>query len=193
MDAIVKAQTAANGFGEKMADILATRDLPVTTDEEKEFAAMGVRFVKDEYEQADGLRRVLVDPLNKHVRDVNDMFRPYREACLEAERVLKNRIAGYVEQKRLENDRAVEKAAAAATAEQAESALSLVRTVEMPSGTSMSYRWVATITDEALLPREYLTPSMDKILRAVRDSDGAVQIPGVSVHQEPVVSSRRTR
>jgi hypothetical protein len=51
--------------------------------------------------------------------------------------------------------------------------------------------WVATVKDASLIPRQYLMPDMPRILDAVRASDGRVEIPGISVHQEPVVSSRR--
>jgi hypothetical protein len=190
MDAIVQARAAVSDVDGDAITLI--RDLPVTTDEEQEFAAKGLRIVKEWHAELEEKRTAITKPMNQALRGVNDLFRPMKTALEEAERVVKRKIAGYLEQKRADNDRAVTEAAAAATAEQAEYALSLVKIVEMPSGTSIRYQWVAVIEDESLLPREYLTPSMAKIVDAVRASDGAIKIPGVSVHQEPIVSSRRS-
>lgn len=189
MEAIVQARTAVSDVDQDAITLI--RDLPITTDDEQEFAARGLRLVKEWHAELEDKRTAITKPMNQALREVNDLFRPMQTALKETERIVKARIADYFENKRRANDEAVRAAAQAATPKQAEYALSLVKTVEMPSGTSMRYMWVATITDASLLPREYLMPNMDKILQAVRASDGRAEIPGVAVSQEPVVSSRR--
>jgi cell division septation protein DedD len=191
VEAIVQAKNAVSGFGEMVEYIREIRDLPITNDEEKEFAAEGLRLVKEEYRMVEAQRKKLTEPLNGVVKEINDMLRPDREACLEAERAVKQKIAGYLEQKQLDNERALQAAASAATPAQAQTALATVSQVEAPRGVSVRYMWVATVTDASLIPREYLMPDMPRILDAVRASDGKVEIPGINIHQEPSVSSRR--
>jgi hypothetical protein len=191
MEAIVQAKTASTEFDANRDALDLTRDLPVTSDEEKEFAAEGLRWVKEQHAELEERRTAITKPLNAALREINNLFRPMKTALEDAERVLKKRIAGYLEQKQIDNVRAIEAAASAATAAQAETALARVESVEAPQGVSIRYRWVFTIDDADLIPREYLEPSMVKIGRAVQESDGKVQIPGISVRQEPIVTSRR--
>lgn len=189
MDAIVQARAAVSDVDGDAITMI--RDLPVTTDEEQEFAAEGLRIVKQWHAELEEKRTAITKPMNQALRGVNDLFRPMKTALEEAEQVVKRRIAGYLEQKRADNDRAVAEAAAAATSVQAEQALAAVQVAEPPRGVSIRYQWVAVVEDASLIPREYLTPNMARIVDAVRASDGAIQIPGVSVRQEPIVSSRR--
>src|SRR6266545_2517373 len=191
MEAIVLAKTATTEFESNRDALQMTRDLPITCDLDQEFAAEGLRWVKEQLNTIEAKRTAITKPLNAALKQVNDMFRPMKTALEDAEKTLKRRIAGYLEQKQLDNDRAIATAAAAATPVEASTALAAVSHVEAPRGVSIRYMWVATVTDASLIPRQFLMPDMAKIVDAVRNSDGKIQIPGISVHQEPIVSSRR--
>jgi hypothetical protein len=191
VEAIVQAQTAATDFESNRDALTMTRNLPITNDEEKEFAAEGLRWVKAQHAELEEQRTAITKPLNVALREINNLFRPMKSALEDAERVLKTKIAHYLEKKQLDNERAIEAAASAATPAQAQTALATVSQVEAPRGVSVRYMWVATVKDASLIPREYLMPDMPRILDAVRASDGKVEIPGISIHQEPVVSSRK--
>jgi hypothetical protein len=191
MDAIVQAQTASTEFDANRDALDLTRDLPVTCDEEKEFAAEGLRWVKEQHASLEERRTAITKPLNAALREINNLFRPMKTALEDAERVLKKRIAGYLAEREAQNLRAIQAAAAAETSVQAELALATVARAELPRGISQRFVWVFEIADAAMVPREYLTPDMVKIGVAVRDSDGKAEIPGVVVRRETILASRR--
>lgn len=193
MEAIVLAKAATEKFAENNDAITMIRDLPVTNDAEASFASEGVQQLKEWYAELEKERTSITKPINEGLRRLNDHFRPMKTALEEAERAVKARIAGYLADKQRRNTAAIEAAAAAATAEQAERALATVSPVEAPRGTSVRYQWVAEIVDASLLPREYMTPDMYKIVDAVRASDGQVHIPGVVVRKEQVIASLSRR
>jgi hypothetical protein len=191
MDAIVQARTAVSAVDQDAITLI--RDLPVRNAEEKEFAAEGLRLVKAWHAALEEQRTAITGPMNQSLRGVNDLFRPMKTALEEAERTVKRRIAGYLEQCERDNLAAIQAAAVAPSAEQAEDALALVEAAAPPAGVSIRYQWVFEVVDANLLPREYLEPAMWKIGRAVRDSDGTIEIPGITVRQEPIVTSRKIR
>jgi hypothetical protein len=191
MDAIVQARVAISAFDADTRDYLTmVSEIQVASDGDQEFAAEGLRWVKDQYNRAEAVRRSLTDPLNGVIRTINDMFRPAREACLDAERKVKGRIAGYLEEKDRRNQAALAAASAAPTAEAATEALQKVQAFAPPRGVSVRYAWRFEVTDESAVPREYLCPDLQKIGRAVQESRGEIKIPGVRAFQEPIVTSR---
>lgn len=193
MEAIVLAKKAADDFNEVSANLVEVRELPITTDEEQEFAAEGVRWVKEKYAEFEEKRTNITTPMNVALREVNALFRPKLDALKEAERVLKRKIAAYLELKDAQNMEAIEAAAVAETPAEASKVLAEIKAVQEPAGIGRRYVWKYEVYDAAALPREFLEPAMWKIGRAVQDSDGAREIPGVRVFKEAVVSSRRVR
>ena len=193
MDAIVQIRATIAKFAEYGDAITMIRDLPVTNDAEAAFASEGVQQLKEWHAELEAKRTSITKPINEGLRRLNEEFRPAKRDLEEAERIVKARIAGYLADKQRRNAAAIEAAASAATAEQAEQALATVSPVEAPKGTSVRYQWVAEVVDESVLPREYLTPNMAKIVDAVRASDGQVQIPGVAVRKEQVIASLSRR
>jgi len=191
MEAITLAKSASTEFDANRDALEMTRDLPVTNDEEKEFAAEGLRWVKEQHAAVEEKRTAITGPLNKALREVNALFRPMKTSLEEAERELKKKIAGYLAEREAQNLRAIQAAANAETAEQASEALATVAPAELPRGVSQRFMWVFEITDASLVPREYLMLDEVKIGCAVRDSDGAVEIPGIVVRKEAILSSRR--
>lgn len=56
---------------------------------------------------------------------------------------------------------------------------------------TLSKVWKYEITDEKLIPREYLTIDESKIGRVVKAHSGTIQIPGVRIYAEDVAVKRR--
>lgn len=56
---------------------------------------------------------------------------------------------------------------------------------------SFRENWTFKITDQAIIPREYLIPDMTKIGQLVRALKGQTKIPGVVAFAEQVVAGRR--
>jgi len=49
--------------------------------------------------------------------------------------------------------------------------------------------WKFRVTNEALIPREYMTPDMVKIGGVARATKGSIQIPGVEIYSEDIVKA----
>jgi len=191
MEAIVQAKVATTEFAAHRDDLELVRAQEISNDEEKELAAQGLRLVKQWLSEVEEKRTAITGPLNKALREVNELFRPMKRSLEEAERDLKSRIAGYLAESEAKNLRAIQAAAAAETPAQANEALATVARAELPRGISQRFIWVFEIVDASQIPREYLTPDMVKIGEAVRARDGKPDIPGIVVRKESVISSRR--
>lgn len=63
------------------------------------------------------------------------------------------------------------------------------RTTPKVQGISMQKVWKFRIANEALIPRNYMTPDMVKIGGVVRATKGSVEIPGVEVYSEDIVKA----
>lgn len=63
-------------------------------------------------------------------------------------------------------------------------------TVPKQEGIAMRKNWKFRITNEALIPREYLSPDPVKIGAVVRAQKDMTRIPGVEVYSEDVVAVR---
>ena len=65
------------------------------------------------------------------------------------------------------------------------------KSVPKVSGMSIRDNWKFKITNEKLIPREYLKVDEVKIGQVVRALKSATNIPGVEVYNEGTVSGRR--
>jgi uncharacterized membrane protein YqiK len=90
-------------------------------------------------------------------------------------------------------------AAASAKAEnQAETAAAVVAPVVTvapvavkQSGESTVKIWKWKITDEAAIPREYLTPNISALDSIARGTKGTIKIPGIEIYSEDTIRMRR--
>lgn len=166
----------------------------IINQEDQEFAAQVLREVKEKYTELEKKRTSITKPMNVALREVNNLFRPIKEALERGEKLLKRKIADYQLEQEQRNTAALQAAAAAAEPEEAQEALAEVEVVESPKGVNVRYVWRAKIVNEDLLPREYLTPDVRKIEAHARDAGDAepFAIPGVLFEKSPIVSSRAT-
>lgn len=65
----------------------------------------------------------------------------------------------------------------------------LEKTTPKVQGISMQKVWKFRVTNEALIPREYMTPDMVKIGGVARATKGSIQIPGVEIYSEDIVKA----
>ena len=160
----------------------------ISTDEEEQMIAAVLRGVKDKHDFADEKRKTITKPLNDAMKATNALFKPSLEAYKEVEKLLKDKIADYIARKQQANTAALHAAAAAATPEQAVRAIESTSPVAPPGGVSIRYQWKFEVVDPNAVPRELCSPDDKKIQAALA---AGMQVPGVRVFQEPIVSSRR--
>ncbi|MFA5158726.1 MAG: hypothetical protein WC451_06110 [Patescibacteria group bacterium] len=65
------------------------------------------------------------------------------------------------------------------------------KTVPKVQGVSFTKLWKFRITNAALIPREYMIPHEQAIGSVVRNTKGAIQIPGIEIYSEDSVSAGR--
>lgn len=176
------------------ADLEELKAFMITNEDDQAFAVGVVREIKQKHKQLEDRRKEITVPLRTALDSVNDLFRPMREALEEGEKVLKLKIAGYLEARERENQKALLEAKAADTVEAAAEALTQIETATPVKGTSMHYKWEAEVFRPELVPTEFLSPDLDKIEAAmdasVKVSGEPMPIPGVRFHKKPVVAVR---
>lgn len=165
----------------------------ITTDEEQVKVAGVLRDAKARSKYLEERRKEITVPLNNALRAVNDLFRPPRERFDAIEKMLKGKIAAYLEAKSQANVAALHAAVAAPTPAVAQQTIAQVAPVEPPQGVSVRYVWKFDVIDPEAVPRHQCSPDPHKIKNYLdfmvsRGSEPA--IPGVSFRKEAVVTSR---
>lgn len=176
------------------AEIAELDGWTIEDEDDNAFAGEMLQNVKGRIKALEDKRKEITVPMNKALRAVNDLFREPRERLEEAEKLLKGKIAGYLEAVAKHNDEAYAEAGSAETADEATAALATVKTASTPKGVSMRYRYEPRIVAEDLLMPQFLSPDMAKIKAwakvNVREDGSPQPIPGVLFDKIPVVSSR---
>lgn len=176
------------------AEIAALASWEIENDDDNALAGEMLVDVKGRIKALEAKRKEITVPMNKALKSVNDLFREPRTKLEDCERILKDKIAGYLEAVAESNNEAYAAAGAAETAEEASSALAAVQTAETPKGVSMRYRWEPRIIAKDLLMPEFVQPDMAAIkahMREHQQPDGTpCPIPGVVFDKVPVVSAR---
>lgn len=174
--------------------------LAVESDAGFETASQALVRIKEVARGADQLRKFFVDPLNKQVKAINDLFRPFTDNLADAEVTIKRKILRYKaeeDEKRLKAQMDAQ-VAAQAQAEAAGEALDdrdlpVVPEKEMPKaeGTKITFKkiWSFRVTNPLSVPRKYLIVDDTAIRRAVAES--VREIPGVEIYQEEVMAAGR--
>lgn len=132
-----------------------------------------IAFTEYEREEAEKARRLLEEKANREAAE--------RKAALEAQ-ALQQIDAG--------NEEVAERLIAKAESVEA-GPVFIQPQYQKVSGISMREVWKFEITNEAMLPREYLMPDLKKIGDVARAGKGVIPIPGVRIYAEQVVSSSR--
>ena len=150
--------------------------------------------IKGRAKRLEAQRKKITVPMNAAKKAVDALFATPRTALEEAERLLKGKIAGYLEAAAEDNDEAYDDAAKAETVEEATAALATVRDVAAPKGVSVRYTYRPRIVNADMVLPAFCSPDMGKIKAYARDNKNAdgspAPIPGVLFDREPIVTSR---
>ena len=198
--------------------LAAAQAYAITTDLQYAGTADRLKDVKRVLGELDTARKKVTKPLDEAKKALMDLFKPAIERLETAERFYKNKMMDYQreldrkaaaaqalldEQARKERaklEAKAEKAAAKGDIDKADDLQAQAATVVAPvveaakpkvAGVNTVTRWKYRITDDKLIPREYLIVN-EKILQALATSSkGSLQVPGVQFYSETDVSASR--
>ncbi len=167
------------------------KDFQVETAEDIDFAGEALLDVKASWDRLEERRKEITAPLNEALRSANDLFRPALSALLDAEVLLKTKIAAAqtaITRRNREAMEAAQKALAAGDARAAAVAAVAIAPVHAPTGVTTREVWEFRVVDAALVPRQYLSVD-EKLVRAAVAS-GVREISGVLITQGTQVIAR---
>ena len=159
----------------------------IKTDEDQENVVKALIGIENEEKRVDEQRKFFTDPLNQQVKKINGLFKPLIEGLGGAADTLRGKMSKY----QMDLDAKAKKAEAKAMADldsgkikNIETAVAHIEAVKAPEKTvrmdaaTVSYadKIGFEIIDSLIIPREYLIPDEDKILKVVR---AGIDIPGI--------------
>lgn len=165
----------------------------ITNDEEQANVAGVLRDVKARNKYLEERRKEITVPLNNALKAVNDLFRPARERFDNIEKMLKGKIAAYLEEKSQANVATLHAAAAAPTPAEAQQTITQVVPIEPPQGVSVRYVWKYEVIAPEAVPHHYCSPDPYKIkeyMDFMLSHNSEPGIPGVNFFKEAIVTSR---
>jgi len=171
--------------------------LEVRTEDEAKMATNDLSVMSRLKKAVEEKRREYVDPLNEHVKAVNDAFKFLTGPLAEADKMARDKVTGYKleqDRKRKEaedvNRQAIELARKQAELNHGEFTVDVtpvkvpdvIKTTRTDVGSSsIVKKWEFEVEDFSILPDQYKLPDMVKIRKVV--TAGAI-IPGVKAWQE---------
>lgn len=180
--------------------------IEVSDDSQEQMAIDSLSDIKKFQKQVEEARKSEVDPFNKLVKRVNDIFRPIGEGLSKSEEIIKNKIKDWrilkekirqaEEKKRMEEyQKKVAEEQAKAKKEEREAEIIAPPPTVIPTTTpgivgSASNRkvWKFEVIDEAKIPKQYFTLDETKIRTAVRS--GVREIEGVRIYEDFEIAVR---
>lgn len=170
--------------------------LIIETPEQYASAADLVAKLKETGSQIKNKKESITKPLNEALRNARSLFAPIEDAFANAEAIVKRKLLEY--KKKKDAEAAAEEAKIAARAEKGtiklETAERKIGEIERVDTTTrgkvgeVQIRKVrkVRITNEAVIPRQYLVPDMVLIRK---DALGGIAIDGVEVYEEETVAA----
>lgn len=182
--------------------------ISVTDDKENAMAADSLSEIKSFIKEVEDARKNEVEPFNKLVTSINDVFRPISDRLKSAEAKIKQLIKDYAtvkenERKRIDAERQKEFAAKVVAEQELAKQENRVPDVVVPpptvlptettsrgefGKTTMRTVWKWKLIDEKKVPDEYFLLDEKKINGCVRS--GVRSIPGIEIYSEKEVSAR---
>lgn len=139
----------------------------------------------------------IVKPAKEIIEWAKNTFGSVEKQCQEAEYIIKDKMIAYDKKKQAEAQKKLEKisekvATGKIDLDKASEKIENLKPANSYEGASGSVQFrqqkVVVITDEAKIPREYLTPDMQMIKA---DAFRGVEIPGVKVEIQKIVAKGR--
>jgi len=187
--------------------------------DEYEKSANELKKVKGKYKELDELRKSMTAPLDTSKKKIMDFFRKPLDFLLNAENTIKLAMRKFQqeqERKRREEEirlaelarkeaerlqKRAEKASKKGQAEKAEALQQQALETEMMkpivqsevpkvAGIGSRESWKFRIVDIDLIPREFMTPNLQRIGEVARTTKGTLKIPGIKFYKEDIITSR---
>jgi hypothetical protein len=178
---------------------------------------LGIKQLRKEIEEVFG---PIIEAAYKAHKEALAQKKKFEEPLLKAEQIVKQKIAGYLEEmerirkqqeeerRRLEEEKkrieeeTLKRLAEAKEDSEMENAIKVaeeklakipeIDVVEKPHTVGLSMRevWKFEIIDESVIPREFLIPDLAKIGKVVQTLKSETRIPGIRVYSEKVLNAR---
>ena len=155
----------------------------VETAEHMAKASDGVKVCQTLVKQADEHKELMIRPYLEGQRRVNAWYKKTVAPLEEAKRILKEKMLTFTKREKEEQAKLL-------PADGVDVAVAETLRVRGALGSvaTPSKRWVFRVTNELLVPREFLMVDERLIRAAVKE--GVREIPGVEVYEEDVISVR---
>lgn len=177
----------------RAVDILSVVEDVAQIDSDEEAQAIGAVLVdvKTQLKLLKAEEEAITRPQREALDAVRGLFKAVSEKFIRAESTIKRLVSEY-DQRRKEDERKALAAALDSPSEEGQRSLVNLASQAAPvlQGISVRDGFDFSVTDESLIPREYLTPDLKKIGGVVRASKGSIAIPGVAIIKKAVVSAR---
>lgn len=157
----------------------------VATADDMGRAGDGVKVCQTLVKQADEHKELMIRPYLEGQRRVNAWYKKTVAPLEEAKQILKEKMLAFT---RKEKEAQAKLAANSSDDLPATQAETLRVRGDRGSIATPGKRWVFRVTNELLVPRQYLVVDEKLIRAAVKD--GVREIPGVEVYEEDVISVR---
>jgi hypothetical protein len=160
---------------------------------EYQYADDALKDIKGKIKELETDRRSFTDPLNSVIAQLNARYKDVIDHYRAAETLLKNAMIAYQAAERERERKALEEAARAAKAGHTAQAAALVEAARAEVPKIAGMRNITTyeieITDETLVPRQYLMVNRPALMAVVRANKGKIEIPGVKIVTDKSIAS----
>ena len=180
-------------------------------------SAEDLKQIKAQIKAIEDYRKSITDPINEQIKRIKAFFDVPINKLKEAEEVIKGAILKYQkeqerirleeqarlreedEKRRLELEQKAKKLEEQGKTEKAEEVKQQAETIITPilandtvkvAGISKMKVWKYRITNESLIPREYLIPNEKMLTQIAKSTKGALKIPGVEFYCEETIAAK---
>ncbi len=196
------------------------QDYTIALPEQYTGAAEHLKLIKAKYKELEDTRKSMTGPIDEAKRNIMDLFRAPLSALENAENIIKRAMLSWqqvqeqkrraeearlAEIQRKETEKLAERARKAEEAGKTEKAEELRQqvleketfvptiapTVEKVAGISTKTIWKFEIINKDIIPRDYLTPDLEKIGQVARATKGTLTILGVRIYSEETIAAGR--
>lgn len=196
-DEQTKIQGESRGEATQAEELLAAiRGLEVESQSDLELASEALVEAKGRWKRLEERKKSITAPIMGALSDLRGWFAPAQGVLLEAEKILKTKIADYHVRVAAQNQAAMNLAAVAVAAEDGTSAAEALATIDFPEpvrGISLRETWDFTVLSPDLLPPTFLMPNVPAIRAfmqlAVASGEEPI-CPGVKFFKKTSVAAR---
>lgn len=190
--AIVQESFSENDRAKVALDKL--RNFPIYTAEQIAIAGDVLQYMKGEWQRIEDRRTSITKPLLEVKRAIDGVFKPALDTLVEAEQILKGKIAQAHQAIQAANfaaQQAAQQHLQQGDARAAALATQNFQPTQAPQGLQFRDVWEWRVVDATQLPREFLTADTKKIAAYVKKHGDKANIPGVVVTKNTMITAGR--